>query len=57
MKTVKFDKNYSKEFITDLRKSVDDYFKKNNKTRFGNLNMVFKSIFMLLLYYIPYKIV
>ena len=54
MKTAKFDKNHSKEFITELRKSVDEYFKKNNKTRFGNTNMVFKSIFMLSLYYIPY---
>ena len=57
MKTAKFDKNHSKEFITELRKSVDEYFKKNNKTRFGNTNMVFKSIFMLLLYFIPYGVV
>ena len=54
MKTVKFDKNHSKDFITELRKSIEEYFKKNNKTRFGNANMVFKSIFMLLLYFVPY---
>ena len=42
MKTAKFDKNHSKEFITELRKSVDEYFKNNNKTRFGNTNMVLK---------------
>ena len=57
MKQAKFDKNHSKEFIIELRKSVDQYFKKNNKSRYGNLNMVFKSIFMLLLYYIPYSLV
>ena len=57
MKTAKFDKNHSKEFIIELRKSVDEYFKKNNKTRFGNINMLFKSIFMLSLYYIPYGMV
>ena len=50
MKTAKFDKNHSNEFIIELRKSVDEYFKKNNKTRFGNINMLFKSIFMLSLY-------
>lgn len=54
MKTVKFDKNHSKEFITDLRRSVDDYFKKNKISRYGNANMVFKSIFMLALYIVPY---
>jgi len=54
MKTAKFDKNHSKEFIVDLRKSVDEYFKKNNKTRYGNANMVLKSIFMLCLYFVPY---
>ena len=56
MKTVKFDKNHSKDFITELRKAVEEYFKKNNKTRFGNANMVFKSIFMLLLYFVPYTL-
>ena len=29
MKVVKFDKNHSKDFVTDLRKEVEDYFKKN----------------------------
>ena len=28
MNEVKFDKNHSKEFIIELRKSVDEYFKK-----------------------------
>ena len=56
MKTVKFDKNHSKDFITELRKAVEEYFKKNNQTRFGNANMVFKSIFMLLLYFVPYTV-
>jgi linoleoyl-CoA desaturase len=57
MKTIKFDKNHSKDFITELRKSVEEYFKRNNKSRFGNANMVFKSIFMLSLYFIPYGLV
>lgn len=54
MRTVKFDKNHSNEFIKELRLSIDDYFKKNKISRFGNANMVFKTIFMFSLYYIPY---
>jgi len=56
MKIAKFDKTHSNEFITDLRKSVDEYFRKNNTTRFGNTNMVIKTIFMFSLYYVPYAI-
>ncbi|MGC6427944.1 MAG: fatty acid desaturase family protein [Flavobacteriales bacterium] len=56
MKKAKFDKNHSKEFITDLRQSVDEYFKSNKITRFGNTNMILKSIFMISLYAIPYII-
>jgi linoleoyl-CoA desaturase len=56
MKAAKFDKNHSKEFITDLRQTVDEYFKKNNISRFGNTNMLLKSIFMICLYVIPYFI-
>ena len=43
MKAVKFDKNHSKEFVTDLRKEVEEYFKKNNLSRYGNLNMAVKT--------------
>lgn len=57
MIVTKFDKNSSKEFITDLRTSVDEYFKKNKKTRFANSNMVFKTIFMLALYIVPFMLV
>ena len=56
MKTAKFDKDHSKEFITDLRQSVDEYFKKNNISRFGNWNMIVKSIFMISLYVVPFMV-
>ena len=56
MKTAKFDKNHSMEFITDLRQSVDEYFKKNNISRFGNWNMIVKSIFMISLYVVPFMV-
>ena len=43
MKAVKFDKNHPKDFVTDLRKEVEEYFKKNNISRYGNLNMALKT--------------
>ena len=57
MKAVKFDKNHSKEFITDLRKEVEEYFKKNNLSRYGNLNMAVKTIVMLGLFFGPHAII
>jgi linoleoyl-CoA desaturase len=56
MKVAKFDKTHSQEFIMDLRQAVDAYFKRNNKSRYANANMVFKTIFMLALYYVPYAL-
>lgn len=55
--SVKFNPNQHKEFIKELRTRVNSYFKNNNISRFGNLNMVLKSIFMLSLYLIPYFLV
>ena len=55
--SVKFNPNKHKEFIKELRTRVNSYFKNNNISRFGNLNMVLKSIFMLSLYLIPYFLV
>src|SRR5690606_37162889 len=43
--------------MRELRKRVNLYFKSNNISRFGNTNMVIKTIFMLLLYLIPYFLV
>lgn len=55
--SVKFNPNQHKEFIKELRTRVNGYFKSNNISRYGNLNMVLKSIFMLALYLIPYFLV
>lgn len=54
MKAVKFDKNHSKEFVTDLRQEVEKYFKQNNISRYGNFNMVVKTFVMLGLFFGPY---
>jgi linoleoyl-CoA desaturase len=51
---VKFSKNHNEEFYKTLRKRVLDYFKEENKTRFADGNMVFKSVFMTFLYLVPF---
>ena len=56
MRAVKFDKNHSKDFVTDLRKEVDDYFRKNKISRYGNLNMILKSFVMIGLFYGSYAL-
>ena len=57
MKAVKFDKNHSKDFVTDLRKDVEEYFKKNNISRYGNFNMAIKTIVMLGLFFGSHTII
>ena len=54
MKKVRFNNNNQKNFMIDLRQSVDEYFSENNISRFGNMRMYIKTVFMLSLYCIPY---
>jgi linoleoyl-CoA desaturase len=51
---IKFSTTDRPEFIKELRKRVNTYFKENNKSKHANTNMVIKTIFMLSLYFIPY---
>lgn len=47
---------YSKnkiDFLTELRTSVNDYFTSNKIEPFGNTQIILKSIFMGLLYFVP----
>ncbi|MEB2781488.1 acyl-CoA desaturase [Algoriphagus sp. C2-6-M1] len=53
MKNLKFDKTGNAEFSKILRMRVNDYFKENNTTIYGNSSMVFKSIFMLSVFFVP----
>ncbi|MEB2775690.1 acyl-CoA desaturase [Algoriphagus sp. D3-2-R+10] len=53
MKTLTFDKTGNAEFSKILRMRVNDYFKKNNKNIYGNGNMVFKTVFMLSIFFLP----
>ena len=47
---------YSKnkiDFLTELRISVNDYFKNNNIEPYGNTQIMIKTVFMALLYFVP----
>ncbi len=55
--TVKFNNQQQPEFIKALRKNVSDYFKENNISQHANAKMVFKTIFMILLYFVPFALI
>lgn len=58
MKTrINFSNNTRTEFFEDVRKKVNEYFKNNNISKFGNYKMVIKSIVMLLIYLVPYGLI
>ena len=46
--------NSNRQFYTELKKRVDNYFKENNISKNGNLNMYIKTIVMFTAYFIPY---
>lgn len=46
-----------RNFSATLNKRVAEYFKTKNLSRYGNLEMVFKTIFMFGLYFIPYGLI
>ncbi len=54
---IKFAKNHNEEFYKVLKQRVGDYFKKTNRTRHGNTNMVIKTIVMLSLYLVPFALI
>lgn len=54
---VKFNTQDRPEFIKELRSRVNSYFKENNKSKYGNANMVFKTIFMISLYVVPFILI
>jgi linoleoyl-CoA desaturase len=51
---LKFPVQNKPEFILELREKVASYFEKNKISKYGNMNLVLKSIFMFLLYLTPY---
>lgn len=51
---IKFSPKYRPEFITELRQNVNEYFRSNNISKFGNNSLVPKVGFMVLLYLLPF---
>lgn len=52
--SIKFNVKDRPEFFKELRKRVNKYFKENNISRYANLNMKLKTVFMLALYFTPF---
>ena len=52
--SIKFNNNTQKEFVSEIRQKVKDYFETSNISRFGNIHMVLKTISMFSLFFIPY---
>lgn len=54
---MKFLNTTHSEFFSVLRKRVDEYFAARKISKYGNASMVFKTIVMLCMLYIPYTLV
>lgn len=52
--SVRFNKQDRPEFYKVLNKRVNKYFKDKNLSKKADLNMKFKTVFMLLLYFVPF---
>lgn len=48
--------NANRQFYTELKKRVDQYFKEKGVTKNGNWNMYVKTVFMFLAYLVPYAL-
>lgn len=53
-KPLKFSRSNQSEFISDLRKQVKEYFETNGVSVYGNASMVFKTIAMFSIFFVPY---
>lgn len=51
---IKFPNKEKPEFIKELREKVNDYFKENNISKYGNSSIVIKSVLMIALYIVPF---
>ena len=54
---VKFVERDNDDFYKELRKRVTHYFKENNISKYANVNMVLKTIFMISLYLVPFLLI
>jgi linoleoyl-CoA desaturase len=53
---IRFSGENKLEFIRELRKSVTEYFEKNKISKYGNFNLLIKTVFMMLLYLGPFAL-
>lgn len=53
MKSIRFNKTGKGEFSKTLHSRVNNYFKENQKNTYGDRRMVYKSIFMLSVFFVP----
>ena len=54
LRKLKFQKNTGTSYIAHLRGKVDEYFLEHKITKFGSIGMVWKTVFMISLYFVPY---
>ena len=54
IKTIKYSQEFQPDFINTLRKKIKEYFQINRISKFGNMNMILKTVFMFSLLMIPY---
>lgn len=57
LKNITFSKSHNADFYKTLQQRAREYFKENNKSRHANANMVFKTVFMLALYMVPFLLI
>lgn len=55
--SITFKKDHNTEFYKELRKRVNGYFKEKNISRYANVNMVLKTVFMVALYLVPFILI
>lgn len=53
-KVIRFRNTLHEEFNATLNKRVNQYFKHNRFSRYANVEMVVKTVFMFCLYFVPY---
>jgi linoleoyl-CoA desaturase len=57
IKRIKFINKEKSDFFATLRQNVDAYFEENKICKTGGKTIIFKAVFMLLLYFVPYFLI
>ena len=52
--TIKFTNTSQQDFVIELRKRIFDYFEENKISKYGNIQMILKTLFMFSLYLVPF---